>query len=103
MRPDVSAVTLLFTGDVLLLLSLRASSDELSDRIQAQQRQQQPDTQQGYMHQQQQQAEPDAFWAENGAAIRAADAERRQQRQMSPFDPLTSSLVNHTAVNAPCA
>lgn len=52
------------------------------------------------MHQQQQQAEPDAFWAENGAAIMAADAERRQQRQVWLFDPLTSSLVNHTAQRA---
>ena len=55
------------------------------------------------MHQQQQQADADALWAENGAAIMAADAVRRQQRSVWPLDPLTSSLVNHTAVNAPCA
>jgi hypothetical protein len=58
-----------------------AHSDEVSDRIQAQQRQQQADNEQGYQMQQQQQAEADAYWAENGAAIMAAEAENRARRQ----------------------
>ena len=73
-------------GGALLLLSSYACGDEVSDRIQSQQRQQQSDNEQGYLHQQQQQADADAYWAENGAAIMAAEAERRQQRQAALND-----------------
>ena len=86
MPQNISTLSYLTLSCTLLLLSFRASSDEVSDRIQAQQRQQQADSQQGYMHQQQQQAEADAYWAENGAAIMAAQAERRQQRQAALND-----------------
>ncbi len=86
MPQNFSTLNYLTLGCTALLLSCRASGDEVSDRIQAQQRQQQSDAQQGYMHQQQQQAEADAYWAENGAAIMAAEAERRQQRQAALND-----------------
>ena len=86
MPQNFSTLNYLTLGCTVLLLSCRASCDEVSDRIQAQQRQQQSDAQQGYMHQQQQQAEADAYWAENGAAIMAAEAERRQQRQAALND-----------------
>lgn len=80
MPKNVSTFSYLVISCTFLLHSSHASSDEVSDRIQSQQRQQQSDIQQGYM-QQQQQAQSDAYWAENGAAIMAADAQRRQQRQ----------------------
>ena len=86
MQNNFSKLNALTLGCTLLFLSASASSDEVSDRIQAQQRQQQSDNEQGYMHQQQQQAEADAYWAENGAAIMAAEAERRQQRQAALND-----------------
>jgi hypothetical protein len=63
----------------------QALSDEVSDRIQAQQRQQ-ADNEQAYQMQQQQQAEADAYWAENGAAILAAEAENRARRQAALND-----------------
>ena len=76
----------LYLSCALTLLSAYACGDEVSDRIQSQQRQQQSDNEQGYLHQQQQQADADAYWAENGAAIMAAEAKRRQQRQAALND-----------------
>jgi hypothetical protein len=69
-----------------LALSTASLADEVSDRIQAQQRQQQADNEQGYQMQQQQQADADAYWAENGAAIMAAEAENRARRQAALND-----------------
>jgi hypothetical protein len=75
-----SALNLVLAMSSMLLFCGHAQADEVSDRIQAQQRQQQADNEQGYQMQQQQ-AKADAYWAENGEAIMAAEAENRARRQ----------------------